>query len=76
MTTPRDAGRIPAEWLAGAYANATPEDGVADWFARALNARGIYIDGEGAVWVKRASGAHWLTQEQIDAAVATIDAGV
>lgn len=66
-----NAGTINAEWYSNALSNGSSSD-VCDWFATAVNAVDVEIDSEISV----AADGKWLSQEQIDAACKTIDAGI
>lgn len=70
------AGKIKADWLAGARSNEGGGGTVEDWFAAAGNWSSVSIDDEGSVWVDLPSRGHWLSQEVIDRACKKIDEGL
>ena len=66
-----NAGMINAEWYSNALSNGSAAD-VCEWFATAINAVEVEIDADLSV----AADGQWLSQDRIDAACATIDAGI
>ena len=66
-----NAVEINAEWYNNALSNGSASD-VCGWFAIAINATKVEIDSELSV----VADGQWLSQDRIDAACATIDAGI
>lgn len=73
MTT--QAGMIPAGWLNDASVNESADSTVAEWVRTALNDRTAELEHEAGVAMVWSRG-HWLTQDEIDHLLATIDTGV
>jgi hypothetical protein len=66
------AAAINADWYSNCQANAD-EATIKSWFVQVFN-QDVEIDDELSIWLTLAND--WATQEQIDTAVATIEAGV
>ena len=69
------AGVVPKKWLDDCGINANRET-VEDWFATAMNADVVEIDKNRNVHWRHGRSGGWMSQDAIDEAIETIEAGI
>jgi hypothetical protein len=67
-------GQINKTWLDDCRANESEDSTVEDWFAQVFNCQTVEIGDDGSLWIESPMAGHWVSQDRINAAFASIEA--